>query len=134
MILLKAQNRNIYISVWPLNFDMEIKSLEGPSKFLEVIGDSPRNRILDFLLGEINYDFTLKEIAQKSKVGYATIKRIWKDFVKSSLVKETRRVGKAIFYTYNKDSHIGKAMRKFYLEIIMNEVDNEANVTKEIFA
>lgn len=31
---------------------MEIKSLEGPSRFLEVMGDSPRNRILDFLLGE----------------------------------------------------------------------------------
>ncbi len=111
---------------------MEITNLEGSSRFLEVIGDSPRNKILDFLLGELNYDFTLKEIAQKSRVGYATIKRIWKDFAKSGLVKETRRVGKAIFYTYNKDSHVGKAMRTFYLDVIMNEVEKEANITEEI--
>ncbi len=111
---------------------MEIKSLDGPSKFLEIIGDSPRNRILDFLLGEINYDFTLKEIAIKSKVGYATIKRIWQDFVTSNLVKETRRVGKAIFYTYNIESHAGKALRKFYLEIVFNEVEKEIEKPQKI--
>ena len=111
---------------------MEIKSLDGPSKFLEVLGDSPRNRILDFLLGEINYDFTLKEIAIKSKVGYATIKRIWKNFTKSNLVKPTRKIGKAIFYTYNKESNSGKALRKFYLEIIFKEVEEEIKPIQEI--
>lgn len=104
---------------------MEITTLDGPSKFLEVLGDSPRDRILDFLLGEINYDFTLKEIAKKSNVGYATIKRIWYHFIGAELVKETRKVGKAIFYTYNTESQEGKALRKFYLEIIFNEVEKE---------
>ena len=111
---------------------MEIKSLEGPSGFLEVLGDSPRNRILDFLLGELNYDFTLKEIATKSKVGYATIKRIWNNFVKSGLVKPTRRIGKAVFYTYNEESNSGKALRKFYLEIIFNEVEKEIKIPQKI--
>jgi len=104
---------------------MKIKTLEGPSKFLKVIGNSPRNRILDFLLGETNHDFTLKEIAEKSRVGYATIKRIWKEFIKADLVKETRRIGKAILYTYNAKSKNGKAMRKFYLEILFKEVKKE---------
>lgn len=111
---------------------METKSLDGPSKFLDVLGDSPRNRILDFLLGETNYDFTLKEIAQKSRVGYATIKRIWSHFIKAKLVKSTRRVGKAVFYTYNKESHSGKALRKFYLEILFKEAEKEANLAKKI--
>jgi len=111
---------------------MEVKSLDGPSKFLEVLGDSPRNRILDFLLGEINYDFTLKEIAIKSKVGYATIKRIWFNFVGAELVKATRRVGKAVFYTYDKDSRNGMALRKFYLDIVFNEAEKEARISQEI--
>ncbi len=110
---------------------MEVKTLEGPSKFLEVLGDSPRNRILDFLLGETNYDFTLKEIAKKSNVGYATIKRIWHNFIKSELVKPTRRIGKAVFYTYNKESDTGKALRKFYLEIIFQEVEKE-EISQEV--
>ncbi len=132
MIPLKSQDRNIYILVLRSFVKMEIKSLEGPSVFLDVIGDSPRNRILDFLLGEISYDFTLKEIARKSKVGYATIKRIWGDFVRSGLVKETRRVGKAVFYTYDKDSKAGRALRTFYLEIIMHEVEKEAEIVEDI--
>jgi len=107
---------------------MEIKSLEGPSIFLEVMGLSPNIKILDFLLGEINYDFTLKEIATKSKVGYATIKRIWSSFIDVNLVKSTRRVGKAIFYTYNQESREGKALRKFYLEIIFKAVEKETEI------
>lgn len=107
---------------------MEIKTLEGPSVFLQVMGESPKNRILDFMLGEIDYDFTLKEIALRSKVGYATIKRIWPDFIKATLVKPTRRIGKAIFYTYNQESHIGKALRNFYLNIIFKEVEKEAKI------
>jgi hypothetical protein len=107
---------------------MEIKSLEGPSTFLQVMGDSPKNRIIDFLLGEINYDFTLKEIAIKSKVGYATIKRIWSDFIKTTLVKPTRRIGKAVFYTYNQESEIGKSLRKFYLDIIFKAIEKEVSI------
>ncbi|MBI2671521.1 hypothetical protein HYX16_01165 [Candidatus Woesearchaeota archaeon] len=113
---------------------MEVKSLEGPSKFLEIIGNTPRNRILDFLLGELSYDFTLKEIAKKSNVGYATIKRIWINFVKSNLVKSTRKVGKAVFYTYNNESEVGKKLRKFYLEVIFNEVEKEIKISKKIIA
>ncbi len=105
---------------------MEIKSLDGPSKFLEVLGDSPRNRILDFLLGEIGYDFTLKEIAIKSRVGYATIKRIWQEFIKAKLVKSTRRVGKAIFFTYAEESFEGKLVRQFYLDLIFKEAEKES--------
>lgn len=107
---------------------MEIKSLEGSSTFLLVMGDSPKNRILDFLLGEVNYDFTLKEIAIKSKVGYATIKRIWPSFIKATLVKPTRRIGKAIFYKYNQESEIGKSLRKFYLDIIFKAIEKEVKI------
>ena len=48
----------------------KIKSLEGPSTFLLVMGDYPKNRIIDFLLGEINYDFTLKEIERTDTEQY----------------------------------------------------------------
>ncbi len=113
---------------------MEVKSLEGSSKFLDVLGDSPKNRILDFLLGEVNYDFTLKEIAVKSRVGYATIKRIWQEFVSAKIVVPTRRVGKAIFYKYNKESNNGKALRRFYLDIIFEEVKKEINKPKKVLA
>jgi hypothetical protein len=105
--------------------DMEVQTLHGPSAFLEVMGSSPRNRILDFLLGEIGYDFTLKEIAERSHVGYATIKRIWNHFVSAKLVCGTRRIGKAVLYTYNVHSHNGKSLRRFYLDILCDVLEEE---------
>src|SRR3989338_2713927 len=96
---------------------MELKNLDR-SSFLDVMGDTPRNRILDFLISENGYDYTLKEIAENSKVGYATIKRIWKHFVSTGLVKETRRVVKAVFYKYNSKNELGEKIKKFYLDIL----------------
>ena len=96
---------------------MELKNLDK-STFLEVMGNNPRNKILDFLISENGYDYTLKEIAENSKVGYATIKRIWKHFVSNKLVKETRRVGKAVFYKYDDKSELGKKIKKFYLDVL----------------
>ncbi len=51
---------------------IEIKDLHD-SSFFDVMGDSPRNRILDFLVSDA-FDYTLKEIAKNSRVGYATKK------------------------------------------------------------
>ncbi len=105
---------------------MEIRSLDGPSIFLEILGDSPRNKIIDFLVGSIGMDYTLKEIAQGAGVGYATIKRIWPNFIKYNLVKSTRKVGKAVFYTYNTKSHIGKLLNNFHVEVIYSNIEKEA--------
>ena len=96
---------------------MELKSLDR-SSFLDVMGDTPRNRILDFLISENGYDYTLKEIARESKVGYATIKRIWRPFVDHGLVRKTRKVGKAVFYKYDDRSFFGASIKKLYLDII----------------
>src|SRR3989338_8290846 len=96
---------------------MELKNLYR-SSFLDVMGDTPRNRIFDFLISENGYDYTLKEIAENSKVGYATIKRLWVYFVNNGLVKETRRVGKAVFYKYNDKTELGKRIKSFYMDIL----------------
>lgn len=104
---------------------MEIKDLHG-SSFFDVMGDTPRNRILDFLISEAGFDYTLKEIAKNSRVGYATIKRIWHNFVELGLVKQTRKVGKAIFYKYDNATHYGKLFKQFYLDVIFAEANKEA--------
>jgi hypothetical protein len=103
---------------------MEIKNLNN-STFLDVMGDNPRNRILDFLISENGFDYTLKEIAEQSMVGYATIKRIWNHFVKNNLVRETRKIGKAVFYKYDDKSEMGKRIKEFYLDVLFAGVEPE---------
>ena len=104
---------------------MEITSLDGPSCFLDILGDTPMNRVLDYLLGEIGYDFTLKEIAEQSRVGYATVKRIWSRVMKSRVVTPTRKIGKAVLYSYDISTQQGKALRTFYLDVLFKEAEKE---------
>ena len=109
---------------------MEITSLDGPSCFLNVLGDTPMNRILDYFLGEIGYDLTLKEIAKNSGVGYATVKRIWPRVMKSRVVTPTRKIGKAVLYAYDSSTQQGKALRNFYLEVLFKEAEEELTTSR----
>ncbi len=104
---------------------MEVKNLNN-SVFLEVMGVTPVNKIIDFLITNEDFDFTLKEIAEKSNVGYATIKRIWEHFIKTNLVKPTRKISKAVFYKYNSKNELAKKVKNFYLDILFTEIKQEA--------
>ena len=106
---------------------MEIKNLND-STFLEVMGPTPINKIIDFLITNEDFDFTLKEIAERSYVGYATIKRIWEHFTKANLVKPTRKVSKAIFYKYNSENELAKRIKSFYLDIVFTKLEEEITI------
>ena len=44
------------------------------SVFLQEEGDTPKNRIWSFLIIHSEYDYSMKDIARYSKVGYTTLK------------------------------------------------------------
>lgn len=71
------------------------------SLLLQVVGDSPKLRVLDFLITFQKFDYSMKDIARNSKIGYATLQLFWPDFVKAGLVKQTRIIGKAKLFQAN---------------------------------
>jgi len=84
---------------------MEIESIND-APFLKVMGDSPTNRILNFLVINEDYDYSLTDIARESNVGYATLHLFWKKLETMGIVKQTRTVGKARMFKLNKKSKI----------------------------
>ena len=72
------------------------------SLFLKLMGDNPRNRILDFFIVSTDWDYSLKEIAKNSKVGYSTVKLIMPDFVKAKWIVPRRKISKIKLYHLNK--------------------------------
>lgn len=84
------------------------------SVFLEVFGDYPLNRVLDFLVVYEDFDYPMNEIASKSGVGYATLKLFWKQLVRSGMVKLTRRIGNARLYRIDTTSPIVKEFKELY--------------------
>lgn len=72
--------------------------MEQTSSFRLVFGDSPVVKVLDFLLDNQEFDYSLTDIAREADVGYVTLHQFWKDLVALGIVKKTRNIGRATLY------------------------------------
>ena len=63
--------------------------------FIKVLGDTPKIRILNYLIKYRGLDYSMSDIARNSNVGWATLSRLWGEFVKFKIVVPTREIGKA---------------------------------------
>ena len=79
--------------------------------FLDVFGNSPQVKIIDFLITNKELDYSLSEISRKSNVAWSTLNTIWPNLEKNKIVIHTRNVGKAKMYKLN-------TQNKFIEEII----------------
>ena len=96
------------------------------SAFIEYEGNTPKNRIMEFLVTfAVEDDYSMMDIAKHSKVSYATLKNILKEFIKDGRVKFTRNVGKAKMYKLKVQNPIIKKFIEYYWKIIEEESEEK---------
>jgi len=78
---------------------MKIK--ENKSLFLEQFGDTPKLRVLDFLIDNHFFDYPMTEIARGSNVSYNSLRLFFPNLVKSGIICKTRKIGKSDYYKLN---------------------------------
>jgi transposase len=105
--------------------------MENKTIFLEIFGDSPILRVLDFLVVNEEFDYSMTDIASLSGVGYSTLKLFWEKLEKEGIVVKTRTVGKAKMYKLNTANPVIKKFRDFYWETTKRHV-HERVKEKEI--
>jgi len=93
------------------------------SLFLQAYGDSPKLRVMEFLITFQDYDYSMKEIAKNAEIGYTTLKEFWHDFVRRGIVKQTRAVGKAKMFKLNLESKEVQLFIKLYWTVIERQTD-----------
>ncbi len=98
--------------------------MSSKTVFLKVFGDSPVLRVLDFLIVNEDFDYSMTDIAKLSGVGYSTLKLFWPELEKNSVVTNTRTVGKARMYRLNFDNPVVKRLKDFYWETTKQHVHN----------
>jgi len=91
--------------------------------FLEVFGESPVNRILDFLIVNEEFDYSMSDIAKLSGIGYSTLKLMWNKLEKNRIVRQTRIVGKAKMYKLDLENPLVKDFKKFYWSITTKTIE-----------
>ena len=75
--------------------------MEKESVFVEVFGNNPIMKVLDFLITFQAFDYPMTEIAKNSGVSYSTLQVLWGNLVRNNIVIKTRRVGKSDLYKLN---------------------------------
>src|SRR3989339_231680 len=101
------------------------------SVFLQEEGNTPKNRIWGFLIVHSEYDYSMKDIARYSKVGYTTLKQIWKEFKEKKIVVQTRAVGKAKMYRLNLKNSVVIKFIDYYWAVVDSVVRKKLDIKEE---
>ena len=82
--------------------------MKDKSLLMQLTGDMPLFRIIDFLVDNKGIDFTKKDIASGAGISKASLFNYWPELEKYKIVKITRIFGKTKLYTLNTESPIAK--------------------------
>ena len=93
-------------------------SMKNETVFLEVFGNNPVIKVLDFMITYQLFDYPLTEIAKNSGVGYSTLQTFWDKLERNNIVVKTRRVGKSDLYKLNTENPAIKQLIKLDWNLI----------------
>lgn len=89
-----------------------MKRKENKSLFLGQFGDTPQLRVLDFFIDNHFFDYPVTEIARESNVSYNSLVLFFPEFIKSEIIRKTRRIGKSDYYKLNLENHFVRDLIK----------------------
>ncbi|MBI2671053.1 helix-turn-helix transcriptional regulator [Candidatus Woesearchaeota archaeon] len=92
--------------------------MKNETTFIEIFGNNPVIKVLDFLITYQLFDYPLTEIAKKSGVSYSTLQTFWSKLEKNNIVVKTRRVGKSNLYKLNTNNPAIKQLIKLDWNLI----------------
>ncbi len=80
--------------------------MKEKSLLLQLTGEMPLFKIIDFLVENKGIDFTKKDIAEGAEISKASLFNYWPELEKNNIVRITRKFGKTKLYTLNTESPI----------------------------
>ena len=95
------------------------------SLLLQLTGEIPLFKIVDFLIENKGMDFSKKDIAEGAEISRASLCNYWNELETYGIVKVTRKFGKAKLYTLNSNSIITKRILDLEKAIISKALEKE---------
>jgi hypothetical protein len=109
-------------SGFPIHSRGNIKNKMKKSIYLKTFGESPLNKVLDFLVVYDQFDYSLTDIAKNAGISYSTLQLLWPKLEKKGIVKQSRIIGKAKMYKLDKQNIFTKSFVDFYWKIVKSKV------------
>ncbi len=98
------------------------KSQKDFSVFLEYVGDSPRMRVLQYLIEGREMDYTLTDMLHAG-VSWGTLNQLVPKLVELGMVVITRKIGRATLYKINQASEVAKQLILLYDKLILQQLE-----------
>ena len=99
------------------------------SLLLQLTGELPLFKIIDFLVDNKEMDFTKKDIAEGAGISRASLFNYWKELDKYKIVTITRVFGKTKLYTLNTNSVITKRILDLEKALISEALGKQKKIS-----
>lgn len=91
--------------------------------FTRAIGNTPKIKVLEFLIEGRELDYSISDIAEGADIGRTTLFRLWNDFVELGIVKHTRDIGNAKLYILNMSNPFVKKMVDLFDTLVIKPLN-----------
>ena len=95
-----------------------MKFQDEPTVFRELFGDTPKIRVLEYLLESRELDHSISDIAEGAGINRVTLFRMWKNLEKSKIIIFSRSIGNAKLYKLNIKNPRVKILAEIFDKII----------------
>ena len=96
--------------------------------FTRAIGNTPKIKVLEFLIEGREMDYSISDIAEGAGIGRTTLFRIWNDFVEMGIVKHTRDIGNAKLYRLNLANPFAMKMADLFDTLVIEPLNKRKKV------
>jgi len=99
--------------------------MKEKSLLLQLTGEMPLFKIIDFLVDNKGMDFTKKDIANGADISRASLFNYWNELETYEIIKVTRQFGKTRLYTLNSKNIITKRILDLEKALISKSIEKE---------
>lgn len=110
---------------------MEMVEEGYDSLLIRALGNSPKLRIIDYLLDYKLNDFTKKEIVEALGMSKLTFYKYFKDLQELGLVIASRKIGRATLYKINIENPMVRMLIEYETKLSLQIAEQEAEKLKK---
>ncbi|MBI2582600.1 hypothetical protein HYV87_05750 [Candidatus Woesearchaeota archaeon] len=104
--------------------------MEDESIFLDHLGDTPRMRVLQYLIEGRDFDYTLTDLLN-SGVSWGTLNTLVPKLLELGIVIKTRKIGRATLYKINQNNFAVVQLVELYNNLLFEKLSQVEGQTKK---
>ena len=91
------------------------------SIFLDHVGDSPRMKVLQYLIEGKDFDYTLTDMLH-AQVSWGTLNQLIPKLMELGIIIKTRKIGRATLYKINPHHETAKQLIVLYQNLLLQRL------------